>query len=80
MLVLLPKPFLKLQGARLPHKLGTAKERGRALMGSPLSCHPRKNFQERLQPRPIVKSMLAYGAVKSLGLRELLVTLLPVGL
>src|SRR6266516_4725121 len=80
LLVFLAKSLLKLQGARLPHVLGTAKERGRALMCSPLGCHPRKNFQERLQPRPIVKGMLAYGAIESLGLRELPLTLLPVGL
>ena len=44
MFVLLAKSLLKLQGARLPHTLGTAKERGRALKCSPLNCHPRKNF------------------------------------
>ena len=67
----LAESLLKLDGARLPHTLGTAEEHGSAPMRTALRCRQGNSFEERLQPRPIVKGVLACGTFESLGLREL---------
>ena len=78
--MLLAESLEKMDRTRLAHALGTAEECGGALERTMLRGHRGKSLEQRLQSRPVIKGMLAGGAIASLRLGELPLALLPMGL